>query len=370
MTASIDLDAIRARLQNKYERDLRLLRDAKKLILAPHPDADGFAAAALLVSGFKIPDRRWHLLPINTPSRNFTKEDLTELFKLKPDFIAYLDITPSRSRQLAILKKQSSLVLVDHHRAQPQILDFFLLAINPEPVIHSSAGAYATGKLVYDLIGASARADLALVSIMGDRTDEAWRSFVSGFSDSEIEIAQKVARRLSAVGGAKRISKQEPRKQILRRQKTLFNYLVRSKSLSAFLTSFDATRTLIEPYQELGQGIDASARKAQIAIESGVEFVHIPLKNKSSWSVISGTLGRMELVAPGQTAILSETWPRGQELRVITNDPDIDVPTLLAGFGGGHHNIGGGHSQAPLSEIIALIRKRWSSSKEGSIIKK
>jgi len=358
------LEAVRARLQNKYERDLRLLRDAKRLVLAPHPDADGFTAAALLVSGFKLLDRRWTLMPINTPSRSFTREDLSDLFKIKPDFISYLDITPNNAKQLQLLKKQTSLVLIDHHHALPSILDYFLLAINPEPTIHASAGAYPTGKLMYDLIGASAREDLALVSIMGDRTDEAWRSFVKGFSEEMIETAGKVAKRLSAVGGATRVDKREPRKQILRRQRTLFNYLVRSKSLAAFLTSFDATRTLIEPYQELGSGIDAAASKAQIAIESGVEFIHIPLKNKSPWSVISGTLGRMELVATAQTVVISEPWPQGQELRVITNDPDIDVPTLLGGFGGGHHNIGGGHSQARLNEIIELIRKRWSKLKQ------
>ena len=116
LRATIDLDTIRPRLQNKHERDLRLLRDAKRLILAPHPDEDGLATAALLVSGFKIPEKRWNLIPINTPSRSFTKEDLREIFKIKPDFISYLDITPSNPKQLALLKRQTTLTLIDHHR--------------------------------------------------------------------------------------------------------------------------------------------------------------------------------------------------------------------------------------------------------------
>lgn len=363
LRATIDLDTIRPRIQNRFERDFRLLRDAQRLVLAPHPDADGFAAAAQLVSSFKILDRRWTLIPISTPSRGFTRDDLREVFRYRPDFVIFLDLTPANARQLALLKRKSSLTLVDHHRVPPGILDNFLLAVNPEPEIHGSAGAYPTGKLVYDLIGAAARPDLALVSILGDRTEESWRSFMKSFSEEEIDTAQRVARRLSAVGGATRIDIREPRPQVLRRRRTLFNYLVRSKTLGAFLTSFDATRTLKETFEELQQGIDGETGKAQIALESGVEFVHIPIKPKVRWSVISGTMGRLELVAPGQTAILSEPWYRGVELRVITNDPDVDVPELLAGFGGGHNTIGGGHSDARLSEIVDLMRERWSTMK-------
>ena len=114
------------------------------------------------------------------------------------------------------------------------------------------------------------------------------------------------------------------------------------------------------------QGVDASAGKVQIAVESGVEFLHVPIKNKTHWSVISGTLRRLELVAPGQTVILSEPWHRGEELRIISNDDEVDVPELLKGFGGGHHSIGGGHSEARLTEIIDLIRERWSKMKDQS----
>lgn len=364
LTSTIDLDTIRPRLQDKYERSLRLLRDAEKLLLAPHPDADGFSAAALLVTGFKIPDKRWMLFPINTPSRSFTREDLRDVFRVRPDIITFLDLTPKNIRQLQLLKRKSSLVLVDHHRpSEPAVLNEFLLAINPEPDIRESAGAYPSGKLLFDLIGASARSDLALVSILGDRTDESWRTFMKAFTADEIEMAQRVARRLSAVGTATRVDTREHRFAILKRQRALFGYLAHTKTLAGFMSSFEATRPLKDTFEELEEGVAAAAGKAQISVESGVEFIHVPIKVTQRWSVISGVLSRIELVAPNQTVVLSEPWARGIELRVISNDLDIDVPQLLQGFGGGHARIGGGHSEARSSEIIDVIRERWSTLK-------
>ena len=368
LSSTIDLDTIRPRLQDKYERSLRLVRDAQKLLLAPHPDADGFSAAAQIVTGFKMPDKRWSLFPINTPSRSFTREDLRDVFRIRPDIIAFLDLTPKNLRQLLLLKRRSSLVLIDHHRpSDPAVLKEFLIAINPEPEIRESAGAYATGKLTFDLIGAAARPDLALVSVIGDRTEESWRVFLKAFTEEEIELARRVARRLSAVGSATRIDIQEPRPATLKRQRSLFGYLVHTKTLAGFLSSFEATRPLKDTFDELEEGVAASASKAQIAVESGVEFVHVPIKVPAQrtwrWSVISGVLGRIELVAPSQTVVISEAWYRGVELRVVSNDPDIDVTRLLEGFGGGHARLGGGHSEARTSEVIDVLRERWSTLK-------
>jgi|GEM_PF-6506520 len=363
LRATIDLDAIRARLQDKHERSFRLIRDAERLLLAPHPDADGLAAAALIVTGFKIPQRRWMLLPINTASRSFTREDIREIFRYHPDIITFLDLSPNNERQMELLKRKSSLTLVDHHRPPAGLADKLLLGINPEPDIHSSAGAYPTGKLVYDLIGASARPDLALVSIMGDQTHDAWRGFLKSFTSDELELAERVARRLSLVGAAHRIDSRENRHAILKRQRALFGYLVQSKSLPAFMSAFEAAKLLKETYDKLEEGIVANTGKAQVAIESGVEFVHVQLKGNTQWSVISGVLSRLELVAPNQTIIISEPWYRGVELRGMTNDPDIDIAELFKGFGGGHAAIGGGHSEARAGEVIDVLRERWTAMK-------
>ncbi|MFO0704429.1 MAG: DHH family phosphoesterase [Candidatus Andersenbacteria bacterium] len=363
LKATIDLDAIRPRLQDKFERSFRLVRDAERLLLSPHPDADGLSAAALIVTGFKIPQRRWTLLPINTASRSFTREDLREVFRYHPDIITFLDLSPNNERQMQLLKRKSSLVLVDHHRPPQTLLPLLLLAINPEPDIHSSAGAYPTGKLVYDLIGAAARPDLALVGIMGDQTQESWRGFLKSFTPDELELAERVARRLSLVGPAQRIDLRENRHAILKRQRALFGYLCQSKSLPAFIAAFEAAKVLKETYNKLEEGITANTGKAQVAIESGMDFVHIPLKGNTQWSVISGVLSRLELVAPNQTIIISEPWHRGVELRAMTNDPTIDVAELFKGFGGGHASIGGGHSEARPSEVIDVLRERWSQMK-------
>lgn len=363
LKATIDLDAVRARLQNRHERAFRLLRDAQRLILAPHPDADGLSAAALLVSGFRILDRRWTLMPINTPSRSFTREDLEELRRTKPDIICYLDLSPGNLEQVDELKKMASLVVVDHHRPNPELLERMLLGVNPEPDIHSSAGGYPTAKLVYDLLGAGARADLALVGVVGDRTTESWRTFTKQFSEEEITLAQRVALRLSLIGPATRIDIREPRAQVVKRQRSLFSYLAHAKTLAAFMTSVEATRPLKDTFEQLEEGIAASAGKAQIAIESGVEFVHVPIKPTTPWSVISGVLSRLELVAPGQTIVLTEPQYRGVEMRVMTNDPDVDVIELLKGFGGGHANLGGGHADARASEVVDVLRERWSAQK-------
>ena len=363
LKATIDLDAIRARLQDKYERSFRLIRDAERLLLAPHPDADGFCAAALIVTGFKIPQRRWMLLPILTASRSFAREDLREVFRYRPDIITFLDLSPNNQRQVQLLKRKSSLTLVDHHRPPQGLLDQMLLAINPEPDIHASAGAYPTAKLVYDLVGAGARPDLALVGIMGDKTHESWRTFLKGFSSDEIELATRVASRLKLVGEAHRIDTREHRHAILKRQRSLFGYLVHSKSLPAFMSSFDSAKTLKETYDGLEEGIASNTGKAQVAVESGMEFVHVQLKGNTPWSVISGVLSRLELVAPNQTIVISEPWLKGVELRAMSNDPDIDVAELFKGFGGGHAAIGGGHSDARASEVIDVLRDRWSSMK-------
>ncbi len=363
LRAAIDLEAIRPRLQDKHERSFRLIRDAERLVLSPHPDADGLSAAALIVTGFKIPQRRWMLLPINTASRSFTREDLREVFRYRPDIITFLDLSPNNPRQMELLKRKSSLTLVDHHRPPAELLKSMLLAINPEPEIHSSAGAYPTAKLVYDLVGASARPDLALVGIMGDQTTDAWRSFLKNFTSDEMELAERVARRLSLVGPAHRIDQRENRHGILKRQRALFGYLVQSKSLPAFMSAFEAAKLLKETYDQLEEGIVANTGKAQVAIESGMEFVHIPLKGTTQWSVISGVLSRLELVATNQTIIISEPWYRGVELRGMTNDPDIDISQLFKGFGGGHAAIGGGHSEARANEVVDLLRERWSESK-------
>lgn len=363
LKSSIDLDTIRARLQDKHERAFRLVRDAERLLLAPHPDADGLAAAALIVSGFKIPQRRWNLLPINTASRSFSREDIREVFRLRPDIITFLDLSPNNERQMQLLKRNSSLVLVDHHRPPAGVLDAMLLAVNPEPDIHSSAGAYASAKLVYDLIGASARPDLALVGILGDQTQTSWPGFVKGFTPDEQELAERIARRLSLVGGAHRIDQRENRHATLKRQRALFGYLANSKTLPAFMASFESAKSLKETYDGLEEGITANTGKAQVSIESGMEFVHIPLKGNTPWSVISGVMSRLELVAPNQTIIISEPWYRGVELRAMTNDPDIDVVELFKGFGGGHSTVGGGHSEARASEVVDLLRERWSTMK-------
>jgi nanoRNase/pAp phosphatase (c-di-AMP/oligoRNAs hydrolase) len=363
LKASIDLDTIRPRLQDKYERSFRLLRDAERLLLSPHPDADGLSAAALIVTGFKIPQRRWMLLPINTASRSYAREDLREVFRYRPDIITFLDLSPNNERQLQLLKRRSSLVLVDHHRPPESLMPLLLLGINPEPDIHSSAGAYPSGKLVYDLIGASARPDLALVSIMGDQTQESWRVFLKSFTPDELELAERVARRLSLVGPAHRIDMRENRHAILKRQRALFGYLVQSKSLPAFLSAFEAAKSLKETYDKLEEGITANTGKAQVAAESGMEFVHIQLKGNTPYSIISGVLSRLELVAPNQTLVISEPWYRGVELRAMTNDPDIDVSQLFKGFGGGHASIGGGHSEARASEVLDVLRERWTLMK-------
>lgn len=367
LKATIDLDPVRARLQNRHERSFRLLRDAQRLVLSPHPDADGLSAAALIVSGFRLLDRRWSLLPINTASRSYTREDLDEVRRTKPDIICFLDLSPNNPKQLAELKRAgTSLVLVDHHRPPEGLLDLLLLAVNPQPEIHESAGGYPSAKLVYDLLGAGARADLALVGVVGDRTTESWRTFTKQFSDEDVELAERVAQRLSTIGTATRIDVREPRPQVLKRQRSLFSYLAHSKTLAAFMTSVEATRPLKETYEQLQEGIAASAGKAQVALESGVEFVHVPIKPTSPWSVISGVRSRLELVAPGQTIVLSEPWHRGVEVRVMTNDPDVDATELLKGFGGGHTTIGGGHADARASEVVEVLRERWSASKRPS----
>jgi hypothetical protein len=363
LKATIDLDTIRPRLQNKYERTFRLVRDAQRLLLAPHPDADGLSAAALLVSGFRIPDKRYMLVPITTPSRNFSREDVREVFRYRPDIITFLDLSPKNVTQLQLLKRKASLVLIDHHRPVPETLREYLLAINPEPDIGASAGAYPAGKLVYDLLGAAGRPDLALVSILGDQTEEDWRGFLKQFSEEEIELARRVARRLSAIGPATRIDEREARPATLRRQRVLFSYLARTKTLAGFLSSVEATRPLKEVFEQLEEGVQASTGRAQVAIESAVEFVHVPIKPTTKWSVISGVMSRLELVAPGQTVVISEPWARGVELRVMSNDPDIDVVELLEGFGGGHAQLGGGHSDARASEVVDVLRERWAALK-------
>lgn len=363
LKATIDLDAIRPRLQNKYERSFRLIRDAQHLILAPHPDADGLAAAALIVTGFKIDNRRWVLLPIMTPSRSFTREDLREIFRYKPDVITYLDLSPNNPKQVELLKKKASLTLVDHHRVPQKLLSSFLLGINPEPDIHASAGAYPTSKIVYDLVGAIARPDLALVGIVGDKTQEAWRGFLKSFSNDDLDNAESVAERLTLVGTAVRIDMRENRFAVLKRQRSLLNYLIQTKSLATFLSAFEAAQNLKTIYQELEAAITNAAGKAQVAVESAMEFVHIPLKGNTKWSVISGVMSRLELVAPKQTIIISEPWYRGVEIRVITNDPAIHASDLLQGFGGGHAALAGGHSDARASEVIDVLRERWSKMK-------
>jgi hypothetical protein len=364
LKSTIDLDAIRPRLQNKYERSFRLLRDAQRLVLAPHPDADGLCAAALIVTGFKIPDKRWTLIPINTPSRSFTREDLRDVFRYRPDIITFLDLSPKNIRQMQLLKRNASLTLVDHHRVPDGLMQELLLGINPEPDIHASAGGYPSTKLVYDLIGAAARPDLALVGIVGDRTQDSWRGFLKGFSSDDIELANRVAERLSTVGTATRIDEREPRHFTLKRQRALFGYLVHTKTLTGFLSSFEATKPLKDIYEQLQEAIGSVAGKAQVAIESGVEFVHIPLKSVTRWSVIAGARARVELVAPGQTIIISEPWYRGVALRGMTNDPAIDMAELFSGFGGGHAAIGGGHSDARPAEVVDVLRERWSSMKQ------
>ena len=365
LKATIDLEVVQPRLQQKYERSLRLVRDAQRLVLAPHPDADGFAAAAQLVTGFRIQDRRWNLLPIVSPSRSFSKEDLVELRRIKPDIITFLDVTPHDLKHINLLKQKSSIVIIDHHRVNREVLDAVLLGINPEPDIHSSAAAYTTGKLAYDLVGAGARADLALVSIMGDRTTESWRSFLKQFTEDEIELAQRAADRLSVIGSAIKVHQPEPRPAVLKRQRSLFTYLTHAKTLPSFLKSIESTKTLRTVFEEVESGVRAVAGKAQISLESGVEFVHVPIKSASPWSVIKGVLSLLELVVEGQTAILSEPWSKGVELRVLSNDPDIDAAELLKGFGGGHSSIAGGHSAARTSEVVDLIRERWSQMKQG-----
>ncbi|MFH0830937.1 MAG: hypothetical protein V1895_02675 [Parcubacteria group bacterium] len=363
LKATIDLDTICARLQDRHERSFRLIRDAERLLLAPHPDADGLAAAALLVTGFKIPQRRWALLPINTASRSFTREDIRDVFRYRPDMITFLDLSPNNERQMRLLKRRSTLTLVDHHRPAIGLLELTLIGVNPEPEIHSSAGAYATAKLVFDLIGAAARPDLALVGIAGDQVQNSWKGFLKNFSADEIELAERVARRLSMVGPAHRIDMREHRHATLKRQRALFGYLVQSKSLLSFIASFEAAKSLKEMYDRLEERITAHTGKAQVALESGVEFVHIPLKGNYEWSIISGVLSRLELVAPNQTIIISEPWYRGVELRAMTNDPAIDIVELFKGFGGGHATIGGGHSEARTSEVIDVLRERWSVMK-------
>src|SRR3990167_4981041 len=153
-----------------------------------------------------------------------------------------------------------------------------LLAVNPEPEIHANAGGYPTAKLVFDLLGASARPDLALVGIVGDQTTESWRSFTKQFSEDDVTVAERVAARLSILGPAARIDQREPRPLILKRQRSLFTYLAHAKTLAAFLTSIDVTRPLKDTFEQLEEGIAAAAAKAQIALESGVEFVHVPIK--------------------------------------------------------------------------------------------
>lgn len=366
LKATIDLDAIRARIQDKFERSFRLVRDAERLLLAPHPDADGFSAAALIVTGFKISQKRWTLLPINTPSRSFSREDLRDVFRYRPDIITFLDLSPRNERQMQLLKRRSSLTLVDHHRPPEGLLDQMLIGVNPEPDIHSSAGAYATSKLVFDLVGAAARPDLALVGMAGDQVYSSWQGFVKNFSPDEIELAERVARRLSMVGPAHRIDEREHRHAALKRQRALFGYLVQSKTLLAFMSAFEAAKSLKDMYDKLEETTTKHTGKAQVALESGVEFVHVPLKGDYEWSIISGVLSRLELVAPNQTIVVSEPWFRGVELRAMTNDPDIDVVELFKGFGGGHSTIGGGHSEARASEVVDVLRSRWSDMKNTS----
>lgn len=363
LRSTIDLDTIRPRLQNKYERSFRLVRDAQRLVLAPHPDADGLASAALIVTAFRMPQKRWMLLPIYTASRSFGREDLREVFRYKPDVVTFLDLSPNNERQIELLKKRTSLVLVDHHRPPKGLIDNLLLGVNPEPDIHESAGAYPSAKIIYDLIGAVARPDLALVGIVGDRTQEAWRGFLKSFSSEEQELAQRVADRLSLVGPAIRIDARENRHAVLKRQRNLFNYLIQAKSLATFLSAFEAARNLKDVHDQLEEGISKTASKAQIAVESAMEFVHVPLKGDTGWSVISGVRDRLELVVPNQTIVLSEPWYRGVEIRVMSNAPDIHVAELLKGFGGGHSSTGGGHSDARASDVIDVLRQRWSEMK-------
>ncbi|MBI2341592.1 MAG: hypothetical protein HYU98_02515, partial [Deltaproteobacteria bacterium] len=260
--------------QNQTEQFLHLIKFKDQLItilsnsrtfaIGYHPDADGFASAAILIKYLLsngVARKNIDLYPANTNERVLEPAQADEVAEKQPDLLIYLDMCGHDPEQIRALKKKvGRIASIDHHRFDSKWPPLFDLYINCKffaELAHPEE--HTTSKLMNTLFHEPQNNWLEIAGLEGDNV----------VPSLPLTLSHRASSILNQLGEIE--SGDEDPEIRSGRRNALLDCILLSENLPDFVRRFEEAKKLYELYLKIEADIKDNVENLK-KLEPALEF--------------------------------------------------------------------------------------------------
>ncbi|HBG81857.1 TPA: hypothetical protein DDW69_03370 [candidate division CPR2 bacterium] len=324
-----------------------VLNEKKRIAIGFHPDVDGVVSMAMVVKSLEKKD--FLLLAVNSPKRDFTKSQSTEINKFKPDLVINIDYHPNNKEQFVKLSKIYEILTIDHHLLSKERKNWpGEVMINPE-LLEKDSSKFSCSKVVFDLLGIKDFRWLAAIGLIGDSVAGNWPAFMQGYSEREMEMFGELSDIISFVVLA--YKHDDLAVKVLR-------IVIASKSVRELHDKIYSDKKVVRAYDVIWRDIKENLERISHALK-GKKIAFVEVKSKNNLRVIEMLSAKTkEVLARDKILVCYQFVGDLVEFRVMT-ETDFNSVSLIEGFGGGHKKrAGGAVARREFKSTLKLIKKR------------
>lgn len=350
-------------LERFRNRLLAILSVSRAFAIGYHPDADGFASAAILVKYLLdngITREFIDLYPTNTNKRVLEPAQEADVVAKLPDVLVYLDLCGHDREQIRRLKQKIRyIVSIDHHHFEKEWPPLFDLYIN--------------SRLFEELTRPEVQTSSKLLNTLFYNTKNDWLEILGLEGDNVVPsipgtLSYRVTQLLNKIGEIER-SDEDPKIRMERRN-TMLNFLLRSENLLGFLERFEGKEELYNTYLDVVADVNGNVENIK-ALEPLLEFhthkifiYHI--ETKTGFELMNQVLkGHLPFLGYNSTYILHQEMQTGgrHQIFLYTSNPWVNCYEIAAKrTGGGHPNragfrVEGQPVKTALENVIETIKE-------------
>jgi hypothetical protein len=349
---------------NKFKDQLiAILSAGRTFAIGYHPDADGFASAAILIKYLLsngVAREHIDLYPANTNERVLEPNQEIEVAAKLPDVLAYLDLCGHDREQIRRLKKKIRYVVsIDHHRFEKEWPGLFDLYINSMLFEELTRPELQTSSKLLNALFYNSKNDwLEILGLEGDNVVPTLPGTLS----------YQVSQLLNKIGEIER-SDEDPAVRMERRN-TMLNCLLRSENLLDFGRHFEGEKELYNLYLSVIADVDSSVEDLK-SLEPVLEFhankifvYHITAT--TGFEIMNQVLkGHLPFLGYNSTYILHQEMQTGgmHQIFLYTSNPWVNCYEIATKrTGGGHPNragfrVEGQRIEVAVEEVIETVKE-------------